>query len=191
MNNRVKVILIAALVSVMALGPVAGGCSPDESNEEGPALGRITGASTVPGQSPEAGKPAPDFQFQDPEGRATSLSDLQGKAVLLNFWATWCGPCVHEMPFIQQIYDEWSDKGLVILAIDVGESSSTAKRFLQSRGFSFTVILDTERVVAGKYNIRGIPTTFLINKDGVIEAYKVGAFRSKEEIEAGLRAVIP
>ena len=175
---------------MLVLGLVTGGCS-GESNSEGPALGRITGLSTEPGQSPQKGKPAPDFQFEDPDGQATSLSNLQGKAVLLNFWASWCGPCIHEMPFLQQIYDEWTDKEVVILTIDVGESSSTAKRFLQSRGFSFPVLLDTKGVVAGQYNIRGIPTTFFIDRDGIIQDMRIGAFQSKEQIEAGIKTAIP
>ena len=191
MNSRTKVILSAVLVLIITLGLIAGACSSDEVEQEGPALGKVTGMPTVAGQSPEPGKPAPDFEFEDPEGRASSLSDLQGKPVLLNFWATWCGPCMHEMPFLQEIYNEWSDKGLVLLAVDVGESPSTVKRFLQDSGFSFPVILDTERAVAAKYNIRGIPTTFLINKDGIIEGYKLGAFQSKEEIEVGIKMVIP
>ena len=191
MNSKVKVLLLAVTASVMTLGLIAGACSPNDPEQDGLALGRITALTAVPGQSTEPGKPAPDFQFKDPEGRASSLGELKGKPVLLNFWATWCGPCVHEMPFIQEIYDEWSDKGLVILAIDVGESSATVKRFLQEHGFSFPVILDTGKIVAAKYNIRGYPTTFLINQDGEIVGYKVGAFRSKEEIESGIRVVLP
>jgi thiol-disulfide isomerase/thioredoxin len=191
MKSRTKVKLLAVIVTVLTLGLIASACSSDEVGQEGPALGKITGMPTIAGQSPEPGKPAPDFEFEDPEGQASSLSDLQGKPVLLNFWATWCGPCVHEMPFLQEIYNEWTDKGLVLLAIDIGEGPTVVKQFLQERGFSFPVILDTERAVATKYNIRGVPTTFLINEDGVIEAYKVGAFQSKEEIEAGIKMVIP
>lgn len=78
-----------------------------------------------------------------------------------------------------------------MLAIDVGEGSSTVKRFLQSHGFSFPVLLDTEKVAARAYNIRAYPTTFLIDKDGIIAGFKVGAFQSKEEIAAGIRVVIP
>lgn len=175
----------------MTLGLIASACSPEEVDGEGPALGRITGVPAASEQSPQADKPAPDFQFQDPEGRATSLSDLQGKPVLINFWATWCDPCVYEMPFIQQVYDEWSDRGLVVLAINVGESSATVKRFLQSHSLSFPVLLDTEKAVTREYNVRGYPTTFLIDKEGVIVGYKVGPFQSKEEIEAGIRMVLP
>jgi len=94
------------------------------------------------------------------------------------------------MPFLEEIDEEWSEKGLMMLAIDIGESSSTVKTFLQSYGYSFPVLLDTRSVVAGKYNIRAIPTTFFIDKDGIIQDIKIGAFQSKEEIETSIRMVI-
>jgi len=142
-------------------------------------------------QRPQVGKPAPDFQFQNPDGQAASLSDLQGKLVLINFWNTQCPPCVYEMPYIQQVYDEWSGKGLVVLAINTGESSSRVREFLQSYGFSFPVLLDANLDVTLGYRAQYIPTTFLIDKDGIIQGVKIGPFQSKEEIEAGIRRVIP
>ena len=190
MNSKTRVILTVTLVAALTLGLVTGGCFSDESSSGGPALGRITDLSTEPGQSPQVSKAAPDFQFEDPDGQATSLSELWGSPVMLNFWATWCGPCRYEMPFIQQVYDEWSGKGLMILAIDLGESASTVKGFLRSNGYSFPVLLDTKGSVGGQYNVRGIPTTFLIDKDGIIQGIKIGAFQNKEEIEASIRMVI-
>ena len=186
MDKILKVILVVALT----LGLVMAGCS-DGSSQEGPALGRITGSSVDSPQSLQIGKPTPNFQFQSPDGQATSLSELRGKPVLLNFWATWCGPCVYEMPYFQQVYNEWSDKGLVVLAINVGESPSTVKSFLQSHDLSLPVLLDTKEDVALRYNIRYFPTTFLIDKNGIIQGIKIGPFLSKEEIEAGIRRVIP
>ena len=110
--------------------------------------------------APQVGKPAPDFQLPNLEGQSLSLSDFQGEPVLLNFWATWCGPCRFEMPLIQKVFEESSDTGLVALAVDVGEAPSTVKDFIQSGDFSFPVLLDTNHDVALEYNIRGIPTTF-------------------------------
>jgi len=120
-----------------------------------------------------------------------SLSELKGKPVLLNFWSTRCPPCVHEMPYLQEIYDEWSGKGLMLLAINVGDSSSTVSEFMQDHNLSLPVLLDTNLEVALKYNIPAYPTTLLVDKDGIIQAAKVGAFSSKEEVEAGLSRVIP
>jgi len=191
MNKTLNVMLVIALT----LGLVMAGCSGG-SNQEGPPLGRITGYSADATQSPQIGKRAPDFQFESPDGQAASLGDLRGKPVLINFWDTRCPPCVYEMPFIQGIYEEWSDKGLVVLAINTGESSSKVRRFLQSHSLSFPVLLDANLDVALGYNVLRynkiyIPTTFFIDKDGIIQGMKVGAFSSKAEIEKNLGKIIP
>jgi len=148
------------------------------------------GSNSTP-QVPEVGNQAPDFQFQTPDGQDTSLSNLQGKPVLINFWATRCLPCIYEMPYLQQVHEEWSDKGLVVLAINSEDSPSKIREFMQSNNLSFTALLDTGGSIAMKYGIRYIPTTFLINKDGIIQGIKIGPFQSKEEIESGIRAVFP
>ena len=140
--------------------------------------------------APQVGKPAPDFQLPNLEGQVVSLSDFRGKPVLLNFWATWCSPCRFEMPFIQSIFEESSDTGLVILAVNIGETPSRVRDFIQSGNFSFLVLLDTNQDVALEYNIRGIPTTFFIDKEGVIQVIKVGAFSSMLEIKRSLSKII-
>jgi len=95
------------------------------------------------------------------------------------------------MPFIQQVYEEWPDKGLVVLAINIGESPSTVKSFMESYGFSFLVLLDTRGDVALKYGIRLIPVSLFIDKNGIIKAVKVGPFSSKAAIEKSLGQIIP
>jgi len=165
MNKMLKVMLIATLTSVLLIV----GCSSP---------------------SAQVGKQAPDFQLLNLEGQPVSLSDFQGKPVLLNFWATWCGPCRQEMPLIQGIFEEQSGKGLVILAIDIGETPSAVNNFIQRSNFSFPVLLDTDQDVALEYNIRAIPTTFFIDKDGIIQAIKVGAFSNMIEIKKSLDKII-
>jgi len=100
-------------------------------------------------------------------------------------------PCIYEMPFIQEVYEDWSGQGLVVLAINKGESLSTVNDFMQSGNFSFPVLLDINQYVALEYNAWNIPTTFFIDKDGMIQAIKVGPFLSKAEIEMMLSAIIP
>ena len=177
MDRQLKVILTIILVSVLGSGLVMAGCS------SGPEVA----------QGPEVGKLAPDFQLQSLDGQAVSLGDFRGKPVLLNFWATWCGPCRFEMPFIQEIFEkkERSDIGLVILAIDIGENPSSVKEFMEHFGLSFPALLDINQDVALKYNIRAIPTTFFIDKDGIIQDIKIGAFSSKTEIEKRVIKIIP
>jgi len=173
MTKRVKVMLVITLVSVLTSGLVMAGCSPSSA------------------QGVEVGNQAPDFQLQSLDGQTVSLGDLQGKPVLINFWATWCSPCRGEMPYIQEIYEGWSDRGLVVLAINIGESSSKAEEFMQSYNLSFTVLLDTKQDVAQKYNIQYIPTTFFIDKDGIIQDKVIGAFQNKTQIENRLSKIIP
>ena len=159
------------LFAVIALGLVIPGCSSDDVSPPAPQENQ-----------------APDFQLADLDGQLVTLSDLRGGPVLLNFWATWCGPCRLEMPFIQDIYEDegFSDKGLVVLAVNIGEDSSTAKRFMVDKKLTFTVLLDTDKKIAPEYNIRAIPTTFFIDEDGIIRDIKMGAFSSKAEIEQRL-----
>ena len=172
MGHGLKIILASALV----LGLILAGCS------SGPELA----------QGPQVGKLAPDFQLQTLDGQTVSLGDFRGNPVLLNFWTSWCGPCRFEMPFIQEIFEkkEWSDTGLVILAIDIGENPSVVKEFMEHFGLSFPALLDINQDVALKYNIRAIPTTFFIDKDGIIQDIKVGAFSGKTEIEKRLIKII-
>ena len=164
MNRMLKVILVI----ILALGILIASCAGEAS------------------QPPRIGKPAPDFQFQGSEGQSTSLSDLKGKPVLINFWQIRCPPCREEMPYLQQVYEEWQEKGLVLLAINIGESPSQVAEFMQGQGLSLPVLLDTGGKIAEQYGIRGIPVTFFIDKDGIIQDIKFGAFQSKAEIESSL-----
>jgi thiol-disulfide isomerase/thioredoxin len=147
-------------------------------------LGLIIDCDEYTGAEPVAGETAPDFSFEDAAGTTFSLSDFQGKMVMLNFWATWCGYCVMELPYLQQIYEEWPSDELLLLAVDVGESAETVATFLQDNGISLPVLLDMEGKVAVLYGVRGIPRTLFIDKDGFIRGIKVGAFSGVEEIES-------
>ena len=165
MNKIVKVILVITLVSGMLIT----GCS-GKSNQEGP----------------EVGKQAPDFQLSTLDGQTVALSELGGTPVLVNFWQIRCPPCREEMPYLQQIYDEWQERGLVVLGINIGESPSHVADFMQSQELSLPVLLDTNQEVARGYYIQYIPSTFFIDKNGIIQDMKVGAFQSKAEIESSL-----
>ena len=150
----------------------------------------MTGCSS-PAPAPEIGKLAPDFELSNLDGQVVSLSDFRGKPVFLNFWATWCGPCRFEMPFIQKMYEGLSSEGLVVLAVNLQENPATVKEFVQTFGFTFPVLLATSREVPLAYNIRGIPSTFFIDKNGIIQDIKIGAFASEVEIASRLNKIMP
>ena len=146
---------------------------------------------STPAQGIEVGNLAPDFQLLNLEEEPVSLSDFQNKPVILNFWKTSCPPCISETPYIQQVYEEWSAKGLVLLTINVGGISSQVREFLQSHNLSFPVLLDTDRTVFQEYNVPGTPATFFIDRDGTIQFVKVGAYPSKEALEDDLNKIMP
>ena len=119
------------------------------------------------------GSPAPDFSLLDLEGKEVKLSQLKGKAVLLNFWASWCVPCRSEMPSIELLHREFTDKGLVVLGID-DEEAPTQTTFLQKSRFSFASLVEPKKQASNLYSVGGIPTTVVIDQRGMIKAYSQG-----------------
>lgn len=173
-----KRLLTVGLVFILVMGLLLTSCSP----------GFTAGGSA---QAPQVGKLAPEFQLPNLDGQVISLSDLRGKPVLINFWATRCPDCREEMPYLQQVYEGWSGKGLVLLTIDIGESPATIKEFMQSNNLTMPVLLDTSQSVEQRYNITAIPTTFLIDKEGIVQVKRIGAFPSAEAIEKELSKIMP
>ena len=173
-----KEIAVIILVPIVVSGLVMAGCSSDTFD-------------LPPAEEVNAGNAAHDFQLPDLDEKPVSLSDFQGKPILINFWASWCRPCRTEMPYIQQVYEEWSDKGLVVLAIKIGETPSEVKKFMRDYELSLPVLLDTKRLAVQKYEVWSIPTTFFIDKNGIIQAKIIGAFPNKLAIETELGEIIP
>ena len=114
------------------------------------------------------GKKAPDFTLTDINGKSISISSLKGRAVIINFWATWCPPCRAEMPSLNRLYKEYKTKGLVVLAISTDTSASAVKGYLSKYPFDFTILLDTDNRASRQFRIFSIPTSFLIDKNSVI-----------------------
>ena len=134
----------------------------------------------------KVGHLAPDFTLADLEGNPVHLGDFRGKVVFLNFWATLCPPCRAEMPDIEELYQKYKDEGVVIIGVNVGESKSTVRDFVEANGYSWTFVIDvTGEVSIGKYMVNNIPSSFFIDKDGVIRAASVG-YMSKATMEARL-----
>jgi peroxiredoxin len=111
---------------------------------------------------------APDFTLKSLEGRNLRLAEQRGQVVLVNFWATWCGPCKQEMPHLNRLYDKYRASGFVLLGVNVDEdlrqASGTAARF----GLHFPVLLDTDKAVVRLYDLNSMPATVLIDRDGKV-----------------------
>lgn len=119
-------------------------------------------------QTVDEGMEAPDFQLQTLDGKEMKLSELQGQAVLLNFWATWCEPCRDEMPAIQKVYEKHRDKGLEVVGVNIAESQLTVKGFVRQLDLTFPIVFDKERKVVDQYRIGPIPTSLFIDSDGKV-----------------------
>ena len=132
---------------------------------------------------PKIGDPAPGFTLQTINGETITLGELRGKKVMIIFWLVGCNACVREMPHVQEVYENWSDEELVILAINIKERAETVRRFIEIRGFTFPVMLDTERTVDQLYQPPFFPITFFIDTEGTIREIKEGRFNNVAEIE--------
>jgi thiol-disulfide isomerase/thioredoxin len=123
----------------------------------------------------EIGYAAPNFTVELVSGETVKLSDLRGKVVFINFWATWCGPCVNEMPDIQKLADAFPDD-LVVLAINCSEKKDKIEKFVSDNGYTFNVGLDEKGKISGKYpTSKSIPYTVIVDADGIIAATHIGA----------------
>lgn len=152
-------------------------------------LGTVTDFRSNREQPLAKNQPAPDFQFQMPNGDIMFLSDLKGKTVLLNFWAVSCPYCVLEMPYLEEAYNVLSEEGVVFLGINVGESEKTVTNFLENRDISFPIILDPDYFASILYNSQYLPITYLIDKTGNIHTVKIGAFSNGQQVITSLRAL--
>lgn len=124
----------------------------------------------------KVGDVAPNFQLRDLAGQMVTLSQLRGKIVLLNFWATWCGPCRVEMPAMEQLYRTFPRKEFEILAVSTDPQGAVVTRpFQQEMGFTFPILHDSEYRVGLTYGARTLPMTFMVDRQGVIRQKIFGA----------------
>jgi peroxiredoxin len=122
----------------------------------------------------EIGRAAPDFRLARLGGGELRLSDLRGKVVILNFWASWCGPCRQEMPEFVRLYAADQGRGLEIVAVDLQEAEGPVRDFLDEFGARFPVAFDRSGQVARAYRVNQLPVTLIVDRDGVIRATKYG-----------------
>lgn len=161
MNRRVYIII--ALVALMGWGLLA---ILRKDFQEGPNIG----------------SPAPAVSFQDASGKTVTLKDFRGKAVLMNFWATWCGPCRQEMPSLDKLYQKFSGRDFVVLGVSVDEDGwSSINEFLKVIPVSFPIVLDQGEGI-DKYEVYRIPETYLIDAEGKIAGKVTGPQDYDQEV---------
>jgi len=134
---------------------------------------QVSQTQNQPNSSSQTGKKAINFTLKSYKGKTVQLSNLKGKVVVLDFWATWCGPCREELPHVQQLYKKMKDKGVVILGIN-SQNKKKVKSFLKRNNYTFTNLYDANQSVTAKYHVNAIPSVFVINRQGKVSAHLLG-----------------
>jgi peroxiredoxin len=163
-------LVVRAQRSDSSSGPVSTSGAPARAE----TAAADTGTGPLDTQRPIKGQPAPDFVLRSADGKLVKLSDLRGKVVWVNFWASWCVPCKKELPDIQKLYDEKRADGLEVLAVNWQDDPETAKAFFSSRDLHLPLLLDPTGGVYEQYRLQGLPDSFFIDRDGNIAALQFG-----------------
>jgi cytochrome c biogenesis protein CcmG/thiol:disulfide interchange protein DsbE len=174
-NALVFVALVVAIMGMLAFGKYA-----QQARKHGPLklVGNVQGVR------------APDFALLTLDGHKVKLSDYRGKAVLLNFWATWCPPCKVEMPWFEDLQKQYSKDGLVVLGIAMDDSEpATIAKFASELGVNYQVLLGTDQVSDDYGDVQYLPTTFYIARDGTI-VDKMTGLLDRKEIEAAVQKTL-
>lgn len=167
-----------------AAQPGAAPAPTDALNEniDVPRIGSITALAAAVDSAAEApaGRQAPSFETVTDAGRPLRLSDYRGQVVLLNFWATWCGPCRQEMPVFEQVYQQRQADGFAVVAVNFGESPAVVQDFRQEMGLTFPLAMDEQGDIQKLYGISGYPSTLILGRDGRIIAEHYGPLSASQ-----------
>ncbi|MFF2482120.1 redoxin domain-containing protein [Paenibacillus sp. NPDC058071] len=165
MGKYRKPVQIVILLAVLIIGGYAIGTTLFAADE-----------TTVP----KVGGTPPDFTLVDLNGNVHSLSDYEGKAVVINFWGTFCPPCVKEMPEFERQFAKWKDEGLEILAINLSEDTLTVNNFVRRFELNYPILRDVNRKTERSFGLKSYPTTFFVKPDGKIMEIRVGGMTEQD-----------
>ena len=189
MKNKGLVILIIVFALCIAGAYILYNTLGDSVGSDYPTSPSVNSGTQA--TKPEALK-MPDFTVYDQAGNAVKLSDFLGKPVVLNFWASWCGPCRSEMPAFESAYQQSGEDIIFLMVNATGgrETLSSAKAFLQSSGYTFPVLFDTEMDAAITYQVYSLPTTYFIDAEGYLVNHAIGAL-SESKLQRNLALLVP
>ncbi len=181
-RNAAAILIVTLVVAVMIYAGVRSSRHPKVSAV-------APGAQTLTLGSDAIGKPAPDFTLQDLQGKLVKLSDFRGKAVLLNFWATWCGPCKVEMPWFVELQKQYGPQGFEIVGVALDDSGTEAiQKFAKEMGVNYTVLQGQDEV-GDAYGAIGLPTSYFIDRNGTVINSSAGLVE-RAEIEADIKKTL-
>jgi peroxiredoxin len=173
-----RTLWLAPVSAALALALISGGCSR-------PAP--VPGAALKP---VDKRKPAPDFTLKDADGKPVRLADFKGKVVLLDFWATWCGPCAIEIPWFVDLQRRNKDRGLAVLGVSMDDDGwDSVKPFTSRLGVNYRVVMGNDETSQMYGGVDALPTTFLIDREGRIAAVHIG-LADRRDIEDGIEELL-
>ena len=177
--NSIRVTLMLLAFALLLGAFVAAACS--DSNQEADAVNSPPAA--------KEGRLAPNFILSDLDGNEISLSNLRGKPVIVNFWATWCPPCREEMPAIETLYQQYKYLGVEIIGIGMMENENRVREFVEEGNYNWTFAIDTKGEISWDYRVVAIPTSFFIDSQGIISSIHRGPMNTSD-IEDNLKKMM-
>ncbi len=189
MNRNVVVVLcvVVVITGLLLVGKKAS--KPKDSAD--PTKQNVSGSPAPSGADPAIGSFAPEFSLKSvPDGKTVSLSSLRGKAVVVNFWATWCGPCKIEMPWLVDLQKKYGDKGLQIVGITKEDyDEATIAKYTKKMGVNYTVLVGNQQVVDLYGGVGGLPTSFFVNRSGKV-VHEIVGLDSESKFEDAIKKAL-
>jgi cytochrome c biogenesis protein CcmG/thiol:disulfide interchange protein DsbE len=168
----------SAVVLAASLSLIFGSCSPRESQEVLQAA-----AEKAMAERDSSWKPAPSFTLKDSNGAAVTLADYKGKVLLLNFWATWCGPCKIEIPWFTEFQQQYKDKGFEVLGVAMDDDWTAVKPYLVSHKINYRIVLGNDAMATAYGGVDALPTTFVIDQNGKVLTSHIGLVNKDDYVK--------